>query len=290
MWFVDLDLRPELFPILRHAQFEDLLNHNFADPVSSLLHAIRPDDLLHCRVEITVRPASRPRCHAAAQAVKLLDRDFFRRHHRLAAYFARNITRGRARWLAWCLGRMAGNTPSPSHTALETSTSRLHEREEDLQAAADKIGGHLFEARVRLIAAAPPDRRIEAHDRLRSMAGAFGAFTRSRLATFHATATRQGRPRRHGPAFLLSHEELATLWHPPTASAAAERMKTIELTELEGPAVIQSEKEKGTVVLGRVRFRGDDRAASLALEDRRRHVYVVGKTGRGQYCSARYSR
>jgi len=46
IWFVDLDLRPELFPILRHAQFEDLLNHNFADPVSSLLHAIRPDDLL----------------------------------------------------------------------------------------------------------------------------------------------------------------------------------------------------------------------------------------------------
>ena len=282
IWFVDLNLQPELFPILRHAQFEDLLNHNFADPVSSLLHAIRPDELLHCRVEITILPASRHRCHAAAGTVKLLDREFFRRHHRLAAYFARNSTRGRVRWLAWLLGRMAVGTPSPSRTALETSTSRLHEREEDLQAAADKIGGHLFEARVRLIAAAPPDRRAEAHDRLRSMAGAFGAFTRSRLATFRATKPRHRRSRRSGRSFLLSHEELATLWHPPTATASAERMKTSEFTELEPPAVLHSEEEEGTVALGRVRFREDQRLVCLALEDRRRHAYVVGKTGMGK--------
>src|SRR5437879_1781891 len=35
-WSAALELSPEVFPILRHAQFEDLLNGNFADPVSSI--------------------------------------------------------------------------------------------------------------------------------------------------------------------------------------------------------------------------------------------------------------
>ena len=41
-WSMSLDLSPELFPILRHAQFEDLLNGTFADPVSGILRAITP--------------------------------------------------------------------------------------------------------------------------------------------------------------------------------------------------------------------------------------------------------
>lgn len=33
-WAAELELVPELFPILRHSQFEDMLNHIFADPVT----------------------------------------------------------------------------------------------------------------------------------------------------------------------------------------------------------------------------------------------------------------
>ena len=36
------------------------------------------------------------------------------------------------------------------------------------------------------------------------------------------------------------------------------------------------------MVLGRVLFRDDRRPVVLALEDRRRHLYVVGKTGMGK--------
>jgi hypothetical protein len=116
-WYADVRLVPELFPILRHAQFEDLLNHNFADPVSSLLRAIRPDASLQCRVEISVVPASRRRCHTARDAVKRLDREFFRKHHHVAAFFARNIVRGRWRWLAW-------SSSPPSTTTVGCISSR----------------------------------------------------------------------------------------------------------------------------------------------------------------------
>src|SRR5436190_8994983 len=35
-WSAELRLAPEVFPILRHAQFEDLLNGTFADPITGI--------------------------------------------------------------------------------------------------------------------------------------------------------------------------------------------------------------------------------------------------------------
>lgn len=128
-----------------------------------------------------------------------------------------------------------------------------------------------------MIVRGPPDQKAAAVERLRSMIGAFGAFTRSRLATFRAGPLDEHRQR----SFLLSHEELATLWHPPTSTSAAERWKSSDFTELEPPAVLHSE-ESATVALGHVAFRDDRRIVGLSLDDRRRHLYVVGKTGMGK--------
>ena len=95
VWHSDVQLVPELFPILRHAQFEDALNRNFADPVSGLFRAILPEPQLSCRIEICIRSATRHRCHEARESIQLLDREFFRKHHRLAGWFARRNTRPR---------------------------------------------------------------------------------------------------------------------------------------------------------------------------------------------------
>jgi len=112
-WSIDAWLRPEIFPILRHAQFEDSLNHSYADPVSVLLRSILPDTGLAARIEIVIRPASRHRTHGARKAIRLLERELFRHHHRLASYFARHITRRRGWFLAWLLGFAAICTSHP---------------------------------------------------------------------------------------------------------------------------------------------------------------------------------
>ncbi|MBI5761452.1 MAG: type IV secretory system conjugative DNA transfer family protein [Planctomycetales bacterium] len=282
-WSAELELVPELFPILRHSQFEDLLNGNFADPITGILRAILPDESVRSRIEIVVRPANHRRCHRAARAVKRLDREFFHWHHELARYYARHITRPRGWFPAWCLGLLAISTPPSHRSTLETSGSRLHDREDDLQAASDKIGGHLFETHIRLVVTAPEEQHRETLDRIRQMAGAFGAFTKSRLATFGVQHIRRGDPLPlSGRGFLLSHEELATIFHPPTSTAAAERMQTSEFTELEAPTKIYAGKEEGTVTIGRVRFRSDERLVGIGREDRRRHVYIVGSTGAGK--------
>lgn len=281
-WAASLVLRPELFPILRHAQFEDLLNGTFADPITAILRAIKPDDQVHCRVEIQVAPATHGRAHRAARAIRHLDREFFHRHHRLSRYYAGHIMRWPGRTLAVCLGVIAAATKRPARTALETSASRLHEREEDLQAASEKVGAHLFETQIQLVVSALPEHRQLATDRLRQMAGAFGAFTKSRLATFRMGAICRGSVRVSTSPFLLSHEELATLFHPPTASVAAERMQVSEFTELEAPSHACTGAEAGAVPLGRARFRTDDRFIGIDADARRRHLYVVGSTGSGK--------
>jgi hypothetical protein len=282
-WSAELELVPELLPILRHAQFEDLLNGNFADPITGILRAILPDESVYCRVEITITPASHRRCYLADRAVKQLDREFFRAHHRLARYFASHITR-RCSWLlAWIIGIVASSTKRPARTTLETSSSRLHDREDDLQAASEKVGGHLFETHIHFIVSAPAEKERVATDRIRQMAGAFGAFVKSRLATFRMSRIHRGDVRQsRGRGFLLSHEELATLWHPPTATVVAEGMRMSEFTELEPPAHFYSDQDEGAVTLGRVRFRSDQRLIGIGRGDRRRHVYVVGSTGAGK--------
>jgi hypothetical protein len=282
-WTAELELSPEISPILRHAQFEDLLNGTFADPINGILRAIKPTADVRCHVSIHIAPASRRRRQIAAQAVRLLDREFFRRHHKWATYYAEHVTRSRGWSAAWLLGRFARRSPRPVHTALDTSASRLHDREEDLQAAAGKVGGHLFDAHIQLVALAAPEFGDLAMDRLRQLAGAFGSFTQSRLATFHLRRIRLGPARSPtGWGSLLSHEEVATLFHPPTATVAAEQMQTAEFRELEPPPQFCDGGDPRTVTLGRVLFRTGTRLVAIDEEARRRHLYVVGSTGTGK--------
>ncbi len=281
-WSASLELSPELFPILRHAQFEDSLNHNFADPITGILRAIKPEAELFCRVEIHFRPATTKRRKNADRAVRLLDREFFRIHHRLAHYYATHITR--RRWLlAWMLGIIARRTPHPVRTSLDTSASRQHDREEHLQAASNKIGGHLFETSIRIIAQAPPAGKPLAVSRIHQIAGAFGAFTKAHLATFHLKRLRKGFQHGfRGRGDILSEDELGTLFHPPTATTAAESMTMSEFRELEPPSRFFAGENDSGVALGRVRFREDRRLIGIDQEARRRHTYIVGATGTGK--------
>jgi hypothetical protein len=114
------------------------------------------------------------------------------------------------------------------------------------------------------------------------LAGTFGAFTQSRHSRFHLGRIRRGPPSaRRGQGSLLSHEEIATLFHPPTATAAAERMQTLEFRELEPPPEFCSGNEPGAVTLEHTLSRNDARLIGMDADARRRHVYCVGATGAG---------
>jgi hypothetical protein len=276
-WQTEIRLTPDIFPILRHSQFEDLLTHAYADPIDSLLRALRPAEHVRCALELTVTPADAARCKRAKQAVGLLEREYFARHPRLARWFVRHCTAEQNPWRMRLVTKLAAGSAAPERGApLDVASGYRHEREADLQAAADKLGGHLFSVRLR-VTAAGNDKAL-ARERLQAVAGALGAFTRSRLATFEVCQNEAV----SSNLFLLSHEELATLWHPPTVGVEAERMQVAGFTELEAPAILPTGSGVGEVVVGRTVYRRDERLFGLRREDRRRHVHVVGRTGVGK--------
>jgi hypothetical protein len=270
---LSLTLHPQLFPILRHAQFEDMLLRSLSDPIDAVLRSVTPTGESRGHLRLDIRAASQRYHYRARRTIELLERSFFREHQRLAEWYADHALERRWLWLTLPMALLARCSAVASHgPALDVSSGARHEREADLQAAADKVGGHLFHVELTLSAEAVSDAAAEA--KLRLMASALGAFTRSRLATFHVTSRRR--------SFVLSQEELATLWHPPLANAGVEQLNVALFRELEPPPNLPSGEEPGGVGLGRVRFRDDRRLVGLSAISRSRHVHVIGRSGTGK--------
>jgi hypothetical protein len=77
-WSAELALIPDLFPLLRHSQFEDAHGRGFEDPIDALLQAVAPDEHTWARIQIVVRPTSRLRHWRARRAVAKLDAPWLR--------------------------------------------------------------------------------------------------------------------------------------------------------------------------------------------------------------------
>lgn len=284
-WQARLFLQPDLFPLRRYSQFEDLLNRQSADPIAAILSTLVPrgKQLSVPRIEIIVRPAPAARTRRATKALRKLATISSPRLRLLYANHA-SSPKVRDRLFCFLVALLAGRRGAPTHSPLETSTTRAHDREEDLQAAADKLGRPLFETRIVLSISGPREGASKANQKLREMAGSFGQF-RNRQAALYFSRTRHRRwlRWRQRPGFLLSTEELATLWHPPTLTVRAETLPTVESRELEPPVSLPTPaKAKDLAQLGVAVFRGKRKLCGILQNDRRRHLLIEGRTGMGK--------
>ncbi len=294
VWWSQLRLRPDLYAIRRYSQFEDQLNRNVADPLAALLSAIGSPNKspLRTTIEITVHPASRSRYWQARWALDRLASPLLRSSFIATHFYARAVTSRLAplRWFALGLGLLVPNAKAVAGgQRLTISSDRHHDREEDLQGALDKLGRHLFEVSIRLSVAGPQSAQSRARAKLHEMAGPFGQFTLPRLSIFSMSRIRrsrrpvpQGTRAFRGRGFLLSCEELATLWHPATETVRTPAMQINESRELEAPAILPSRNEEAVAILGRVRFRSRREIFGIRRDDRRRHLAIIGKTGMGK--------
>jgi hypothetical protein len=79
-------------------------------------------------------------------------------------------------------------------------------------------------------------------------------------------------------AMILNIEELAGIFHMPSASTLSPKIKWIKSKEAPPPSELS---ESGTPI-GESVFRGEIKPIYIADDDRRRHVYTVGQTGTGK--------
>lgn len=290
-WSLDLTLTPDLFPMKRHSQFEDALNRVISDPLSPLLTALagKATDRLQPRIAITVRPAVPRHRKQAEQALRQLAHPQFRDATELARRFA-TLACAPGWWSRWRARHIArriwhsGIQPLDPFTL--QSSSRLHEREDDLQAAGDKLSRLLFECRIRISISGPNEKKEQAHRKLQEIAGSFGPFSLPRLASFRIGLIQQQHVRRQERSwrgFLLSAEELATLFHPPTQNVRAPAMAHVESRELEPPVGLPTPTSHAEVaIFGETAFRGQRQRFGLLPDDRLRHAVILGKTGMGK--------
>lgn len=77
---------------------------------------------------------------------------------------------------------------------------------------------------------------------------------------------------------ILNSEELATVFHLPNRTVETHHIEWLNAKNAPAPNEIPSEG----LYLGKSFYRGEERQVHMSLDDRRRHTYIVGKTGTGK--------
>ncbi len=79
-------------------------------------------------------------------------------------------------------------------------------------------------------------------------------------------------------AFILNTEELASLYHPPLSSTETPNIQWLSAKYSAAPSNVPGEG----IILGKNIYRGVNLDIKMKREDRRRHTYVIGKSGVGK--------
>lgn len=79
-------------------------------------------------------------------------------------------------------------------------------------------------------------------------------------------------------SFVLNTKEMASLWHLPLATTETPNIRWLSARKSAPPPNMPKEG----VILGKVDYRGQETMVRIKREDRRRHTYVIGKSGSGK--------
>lgn len=163
-------------------------------------------------------------------------------------------------------------------------TAKYSADPKELEMIENKIGKPGFKVTVRMVVSSSTLESAKAH--LQNIIGTFSqfnglnSFTKNRhlLKGMFVTDFIY----RYMPLFrqtsILSSEELATIFHFPNKSVATPHILWVTAKRAPAPAQIP---ESG-LYLGKSTYRGLSKPVFIQKDDRRRHMYVIGKTGVGK--------
>ncbi|HVW66908.1 MAG TPA: type IV secretion system DNA-binding domain-containing protein [Candidatus Peribacteraceae bacterium] len=312
--YVDLTLsEPEVFPIKRYPQFSDLVSKQTIDTIAGVTSTLVRYPKLGMRghVSVTFSPMDEKYRRKALKLLPFLEKGLSKHFPAYEKLFAKaHLARGKKKLLYLPLdlfmggfrARFSGFEPKTSvslltgeatesehgHDELKASM-RSHEREDKLMAAADKVNRLLFKANVRVSVITPLSLKNEAVAKVQEIAGSFRQFTLPHCNGFHIG---QIKAAAHLPTgftvepYVLSAEEIATLWHVPNILVKTPNMDWVISKKLEPPVNLPipnvTDEEGNLTILGESVFHGSRLTFGIRPDDRRRHVYVIGKTGMGK--------
>jgi len=143
-----------------------------------------------------------------------------------------------------------------------------------------------FRVAIRIVVSAQSDQVAESH--LSNIKGAFAqygsaynSFKKAKLFVKHLFMIDflyRYMPLIKRGTCVLNSEELATIFHFPNKTVETHHIKWLIAKHAPAPSSIPTVGMR----LGKSTYRGEERPIFMSLEDRRRHMYIIGKTGTGK--------
>ena len=297
----------DIFPIKRHGQFEDKITRTAVDPLSGITAALAklasPAD--RAMVQIVAQPLSDGWRQKAVRCARILGKNIFFGIPSLQGRYARAFMT-RQTWpkivffpiyfIMWLQGLLSGTSVRLSAVAeqgsgdvLDQVSSASHDRESASDAMMGKVLKMVYDVNIRVVYVPATPNPEAARSKVRELAGSFKQFNQPHLNGFTvremggAQILQRYRQRVIAQPFVLNSEELATLFHLPTLEVKTPNIYWVSSRKLEPPIDIPNpRKEEGITTLGQTNYRGMEKLFGIRQEDRRRHMYVIGKTGMGK--------
>lgn len=298
---------PDIFPIKRYPQFEDKKAKVSLDPLAGVTATLaKMNDLdEQAWIQIMVRPMEEKWRVVFVKCIRILKKGVFLNIDTFQKAYARAFcTRSKILrilffpfyWMMWFQGVFSGTSvlDSSEHSSeeVEEQISKTHEKETTMVAAIDKVGKLLYETNIRIVYV-PKDKNLDtALLKLREIAGSFKQFNIPHLNGFHIEKIVQNdsivesyRKREMHKPFVLNVEELATIYHLPNTTVSTPNIYWVRSKKVEPPNDLPTPKhvpEADFTMLGKTNFRGSNEEFGIKTLDRRRHIYIIGKTGMGK--------
>ncbi|MBN1374417.1 DUF87 domain-containing protein [Candidatus Dojkabacteria bacterium] len=165
--------------------------------------------------------------------------------------------------------------------------SRIEESQEKLQAIEKKCTKNGFYTAIRIVATADTDDLAEA--RVNGIASAFDQFSNPGINSFKKRTPKGAELKQFmtdfiyrkspiGKKNILNVAELATIFHLPNKEIQTPLLNWLGFRKAPPDPRIPAEG----LWLGTSVYRGERRPVAIRPEDRRRHMYIIGKTGVGK--------
>lgn len=303
---------PEMFPIKRYPQFSDLSTRQSVDTIAGITASLvrYPKPGMRGHITLTIQPIGGDTYRKRALAfMPLLGKGLSKHWSSYALLFTRiHLASGWNRLLLFPLDMLMGGwrawfTKSKKSISILTGeetmqesaedqaqmSMRSHDREDPTSAAVDKLNRLLFRCTLRVSVIAPAACKEQAQSKLQEITGSFLPFTLPTCNGFVSTNMQVSsalQSEAKAPTFVLSAEEIATLWHIPSIMVKTPNMDWVISKKLEPPVNLPvpgiTDPEGHLTVLGESVFHGQRMQFGIRPDDRRRHIYVIGKTGMGK--------
>lgn len=156
----------------------------------------------------------------------------------------------------------------------------------EMEAISAKTEKNAFRVAIRIVVSAPNDHIAESH--LNNLIGAFAQYSSAYNAFkkpviflkhfFMIDFLYRYMPLFNRNTSILNTEELATIFHLPNKTVETPHIKWLNAKHAPAPNNIPTEG----MYLGMSKYRGIERKVYMSPDDRRRHMYIIGKTGTGK--------